>query len=732
MQLTPSHGHVVRFLPDVLGVAPLPRMIDRLYYGLTADPEEERLILESATPEEIHAYYVPGGEMILEALEIARFSQSAVRIEKLVRVLNRYGKEGEPAAEVPTTELKVRKDVLFATATASIPFSDGQTLHIVFHAPDDDPKKINPDDKLIAFRWILNKRDITQVVSPEKGKDIEVADLCKRIMRLVAKNSEKFASAQAEVTAQRAAVDDVKAQVDTTVTQMLETINATAGAKSDLEKVNLRIGNTENRIERISDEIDTLQDTLDNLKAAAASTGSGEPKPIGVKTPEEQAAEQAKAEGDEILRLYIQGLESRGFAQSDGKWVKGDLSSSIPTPPPGAIYVAGKAGGKGFSYKLAKGLATATTKALAWLDKATPVADPKPGYRLSDGEQSAWAESRPGFAKDQLSIESVGGYAGIKADPERQKLWQDMLDGVFQSRISKVRGALRDLGWDGESNGTLSKNGQALKFEFDQVGGGGNVVGMTIGGIEDTMQQTAAALAAEIDAAFGMGNTDAKTFDSGQTVYMEDIADKTKRIPVNYRGKIDAEKSVVVWDGRQMAVETVRLFADDLPQPKGERLDNEVPKNTNDGDENAKALAATGQEGTNIARAYFRVQAQADITIEDALQIRKAFAGEDGYDRLSSLDGKASIASLTSTIIAMGLGRSPEGTAPEPQIPENTPEAVAVAHEVLSGKFDHLPPDEMADLVDAIFDLDEALYGDLMEQVDAHTTALTKQAAMAM
>ncbi len=54
-------------------------------------------------------------------------------------------------------------------------------------------------------------------------------------------------------------------------------------------------------------------------------------------------------------------------------------------------------------------------------------------------------------------------------------------------------------------------------------------------------------------------------FSPHDIVFMSDITDEKKRIPVNFRGYIDNEKSMVVYNGSQMTIDTDRLFKDDLP-----------------------------------------------------------------------------------------------------------------------------------------------------------------------
>ncbi|KJV08076.1 hypothetical protein [Methylocucumis oryzae] len=82
--------------------------------------------------------------------------------------------------------------------------SDGQTISAFFHNPDTTPKKLNPSDEMISWKWLINKKDVTIVVAPEKGKDLDVKQVAARLMRLAEKNSPAFQRVNKKV-AERAA-----------------------------------------------------------------------------------------------------------------------------------------------------------------------------------------------------------------------------------------------------------------------------------------------------------------------------------------------------------------------------------------------------------------------------------------------------------------------------------------------------------------------------------------------
>lgn len=106
--------------------------------------------------------------------------------------------------------------------------SDGQTVSVYFHNPDATPGKILPTDELVSWKWLLNKKDITIVVAPERGTDLPVREVGRRIMKLAAKNSAAFA----RVNAQRAA--------------RLQNI---AGMRSEIEQMEAELSSLQREIE---------------------------------------------------------------------------------------------------------------------------------------------------------------------------------------------------------------------------------------------------------------------------------------------------------------------------------------------------------------------------------------------------------------------------------------------------------------------------------------------------
>lgn len=68
-------------------------------------------------------------------------------------------------------------------------------------------KNVLPTDQLISFKFLLNKKDITIVVAPERGQEIDVRQVGARIMRLAEKNAAAFARQKGKNLERQANID---------------------------------------------------------------------------------------------------------------------------------------------------------------------------------------------------------------------------------------------------------------------------------------------------------------------------------------------------------------------------------------------------------------------------------------------------------------------------------------------------------------------------------------------
>lgn len=342
--------------------------IHRLMYELRAN-DRDNLLLDAVTMAEIledpDISLVPTA--LLDAL-VVQVNRMTLKMNQLQRIMD--GVE----STVKTTSYTISDPVkLRGTLQVCVLFtlSDGQAISIWFHNPDTTPNKLLPTDELISWKWMLNKKDVTIVVAPERGYDLNPREVARRVMRLAARNSDKF-----------------------------QTANANAVQRAEAEAA-------------LDSEISALETELRDVQTKI------------------EVAKQRRSDDADRLRTQNAAAEAAAFAAAE---------RAITTP---------------------------------------------------DGYRPVW---------------SGGG------NPELAAQWQDQLDSYFQKRIIDVRNALRADGWDGEQFSTLTKNGAVFTPKFEYAPGlAKNIVGViysvtgdgaTAGGadgVRDTMEQTPAEIAAELD-----------------------------------------------------------------------------------------------------------------------------------------------------------------------------------------------------------------------------------------
>lgn len=239
-----------------------PAELDDAMYQLTADPDQEALLLESCDLADADAILNPGIDLVTEAVSAVK-NRLDKTMSALVRVLKRYGNDVAPM-DFPSIGPD-RKNSLFAYKTVTFTFDDGQTVSILFHSPGSNPMKLHAGDTLIAYRWLLNRRDITAIVSPEKGRDINLQTMAKRIMQVVEKNSEKFKANNAKRQEQQEKLAELEAEQQE-ATQQVDTLTQ---QNADLTQ---QISTADDRIARLRERLASMGE--DEREGSGAGTGS--------------------------------------------------------------------------------------------------------------------------------------------------------------------------------------------------------------------------------------------------------------------------------------------------------------------------------------------------------------------------------------------------------------------------------------------------------------------------
>lgn len=287
---------MVKAVPDLAGTGPNPYYqgltirdkddlfpkafsfleLNNVYAGLCSNNHDEGLICECPSLEELE-YYNPGTEevpdsFILEAITVDKFSRTEKRMAAVVRTFNRHLAETEIKALAPIVG-KPKKSGTFAYVAVQLPFSDGQTVNVIFHSPEGDKKQIGANDSIIAFRWLLNKRDITQVVAPEDGAEVSLETIAKRVTQLVVKNSARFEKQQKAAQAERQELDKAREDVKTAEDKQRELMDNVASAAKEAEGIEAQLANTLSLLEKQKVINAELQAQIDALKKAPPKTG---------------------------------------------------------------------------------------------------------------------------------------------------------------------------------------------------------------------------------------------------------------------------------------------------------------------------------------------------------------------------------------------------------------------------------------------------------------------------
>ena len=273
--------------------------------GLGETRRDYDMLMEKASFEEIDDYYNPGLEsialdFIFEAIVVEKFKKTEHRMAAVVRVINRHLAESDISALDPVIG-KPRKSGQFAYVTVEIPFSDGQSVFVVFHAPEGDKQKITADDKIIAFRWLLNKRDITQTVSPEEGAEVSLDTIGKRIAQLVEKNSARFVRQQKDVLEEQKALENAQDNLKSAEQQQVELSVKVAEAAKEKETVFSQLTSTLAQLEKQKSINAELEVKLEGLKKAGEPAGSGE----GEKEKENQREQPEQTANNETAHRDI-------------------------------------------------------------------------------------------------------------------------------------------------------------------------------------------------------------------------------------------------------------------------------------------------------------------------------------------------------------------------------------------------------------------------------------------
>ena len=526
---------------------PVGLSLDQLLYRMRRHDSQDGLLFDSVTLDEI--LQEEGVEQFAFDALVTPFSKLKRKMDILSRTMNR-AIDGYGVTAMQVSDPFKRNGV--AQVAAVFELADGQTVSVYFHNPDNTPGKLAPTDEMISWKWLLNKKDITIVVAPERGNDLQIREVARRIMKLAQKNSAAFAKANAKraerlemIEGLRTEISDLEyelsdlqdqievAKVEAESRAMAPYKAVKAAGMAALNSFRKFLSRSQYRamVEAIegeegagmADRAKALAAIIEGMAATYDQDGKGDNATVYLHYFQNSAdwfitekdaqggTQQAfgyadMGQGGELGYISIDELTKNGVELDlyfDPKPLKAVKPSSAGTDEAEADLAKAHAELDGRIDALSDDEAQRMAQALelkvgAGKDSRDVIKQQHPDDQRRGLEMIAQPEAAEVAAQQDPTTPE--GYAAIMDDEAALTAVQDQLDSHFQARMIEVRNALRDLGWEGERFKTLSKNGVEAVFDLIQVGAGANVAGMTINGIRDDLSKTPAELAAEVDA----------------------------------------------------------------------------------------------------------------------------------------------------------------------------------------------------------------------------------------
>lgn len=328
----------VSIADELFGKQPTPKGYEEL---LSSD--SNGLLLEAPDVEDVELTYL-GDELLakevgamFEAITTKRI-RLAQTMRAFIRVLNRglngtdiragtddAGVDVEGKNTVSGAIIgKVRRVAGVPVMTALIPLSDGQSTSIIFHSPTADGPRIKNNDLLVAFQFLLNKRDVTHVVAPIGGRDVTLNQVCQVLSNLIERNSGKFKKAQEKQDKLRSDIQALEGEADKLEEERSVLIGQVDQAQSRLGKAKENYSDADEKLRAQKAINADLIAYLDRLKKKSKNT--------------------VKRKFTEQIRTVKKRLLEQGETTVGDASIKTDGETVILSAPGGETYKISSAG----------------------------------------------------------------------------------------------------------------------------------------------------------------------------------------------------------------------------------------------------------------------------------------------------------------------------------------------------------------------------------------------------
>jgi hypothetical protein len=206
MEPKPTTKPLTRIFWDSAAMPAAGETVGSVLYALRVDDADDGLLSDPVTLADV---YEGEERLAMDALVIPA-GRLETKMRVLLNIMEAASATVKPLAMQISDPIRRNGGVHVAVIYE---MSDGQTITVWFHNPDLTPGKLSISDDLVSWKWQLNKKDITIVVAPEKGNDLNTREVARRVMRLVEKNSAAFARLNAGRASRMAEIEGLKTQV---------------------------------------------------------------------------------------------------------------------------------------------------------------------------------------------------------------------------------------------------------------------------------------------------------------------------------------------------------------------------------------------------------------------------------------------------------------------------------------------------------------------------------------
>ncbi|MCC3344504.1 defense against restriction DarA-related protein [Psychrobacter sanguinis] len=212
--------------------------------------------------------------------------------ERLFRAMSQASNETLSVTNVTQTKPFKRGGVVNVAFVFDL--SDGQKLSIWFHNPDSTPSKLLAGDMMVSWKWLLNKRDVTAILSPINGQDVKIPTLARQMMLLASKNSKNFKRAQ-----------ERKAKRDADINE----------AQSNIEQKKQAIEQLDKDIASLKEQIDAAMQQ-NKSKANIDTTENADGEPEYILEPDEMTVSTSSNVAEDEAKVELSGNELGSFDET--------------------------------------------------------------------------------------------------------------------------------------------------------------------------------------------------------------------------------------------------------------------------------------------------------------------------------------------------------------------------------------------------------------------------------